>query len=58
MGEGMRKLLCFLLGHDVMATTARRRVCLRCGQREALRRYGEVLAWEEMTDKPLGGTAA
>jgi hypothetical protein len=45
----MRKLLCRLLGHDRMPTRARNRVCLRCGQRETLRDYGHVLAWEEVT---------
>ena len=54
----MRKLLCRLLGHDLMTTSARRRHCLRCGQREMLRRYGQLLAWEEVTDAALGGTAA
>jgi hypothetical protein len=44
----MRKLLCWLLGHDCMTTSARRRVCLRCGQRETLRDYGNVLGWEEV----------
>ena len=31
-----------------MTTSARRRVCLRCGQRETLRDYGNVLGWEEV----------
>jgi hypothetical protein len=31
-----------------MTTSARRRVCLRCGQRETLRNYGNVLGWEEV----------
>jgi hypothetical protein len=43
----MKKLLCWFLGHDRMTTSARRRVCLRCGQRETLHNYGHVLAWEE-----------
>jgi hypothetical protein len=55
----VRKLLCRLLGHDRMTTSARQRVCVRCGQRETLRRYGNVLAWEEVTaGSPLGGTTA
>jgi hypothetical protein len=41
-----------------MASSSKRRSCLRCGQREALRRYGSVLAWEEETASPLGGVAA
>jgi hypothetical protein len=44
----MRKILCWLLGHDCMPTSARRRVCLRCGLRETLRNYGNVLGWEEI----------
>jgi hypothetical protein len=44
----MRKILCRLLGHDCMTTSARRRVCLRCGLREMLRNYGNVLGWEEV----------
>ncbi|HEX9186627.1 MAG TPA: hypothetical protein VGB87_06135 [Vicinamibacteria bacterium] len=44
----MRKMMCWLLGHDCMKTSARRRVCLRCGQRETLRDYGNVLGWEEV----------
>lgn len=43
----MRRILCWFLGHDCMTTSARRRVCLRCGQRETLRDYGNVLGWEE-----------
>ena len=43
----MRRFLCWLLGHDRMTTSARRRICLRCGQRETLRDFGHVLAWEE-----------
>jgi hypothetical protein len=44
----MRKILCWFLGHDCMTTSARRRVCLRCGLRETLRDYGNVLGWEEV----------
>jgi len=44
----MRKFLCRLLGHDRMTTSARQRICLRCGQRERLCQYGSVLAWEEV----------
>jgi hypothetical protein len=40
------KLLCWLFGHDVMTTSARRRTCVRCGQRETLRDYGHVSGWE------------
>ena len=45
----MRGLLCRLFGHDRMTTSARHRVCLRCGQRERLREFGLVVAWEEMS---------
>jgi hypothetical protein len=51
----MRKLLCRLLGHDCMTTSARRRVCLRCGQQETLRNYGNVLGWEEVTKAAESG---
>ena len=43
----MKKLLCRLLGHDLMTTSARRRTCLRCGLRETLRQYGSTTAWGE-----------
>jgi hypothetical protein len=46
--NAMRKLLCWLLDHDRMTTSARHRICLRCGQRETLREYGHVVAWEEV----------
>jgi hypothetical protein len=46
----MSKILCWLLGHDRLATRARYRVCLRCGKRERLRHYGPVLAWEEVAN--------
>jgi hypothetical protein len=45
----MKRLLCWLLGHDRMTTRARQRVCLRCGTRETLRHYGSVMGWEEVT---------
>jgi len=32
-----------------MTTSARHRVCVRCGMRETLRHIGSVAAWEEMT---------
>jgi hypothetical protein len=44
----MAKLLCWLLGHDRMTTSARHRICLRCGTRETLRHYGSVFGWEEV----------
>jgi len=50
----VRKLLCRLLGHDRLTTGSRHRFCLRCGQREALRRFGSVLAWEELGQGVLG----
>jgi hypothetical protein len=45
----MRRLLCWLLGHDRMTNRAAHRTCLRCGLREELRNYGHVRGWEEMT---------
>lgn len=54
----MFKLFCRLLGHDLKETSKRLRSCRRCGQVEALRRYGEVLAWEVVDEEPLGGVAA
>jgi hypothetical protein len=54
----MRKLLCRLLGHNTRADGTRHRWCQRCGLKEALRRYGNVLAWEEVNEQPLGGVAA
>ena len=44
----MKKLMCWLYGHDRMQTRTRLRVCLRCGQREKLCQYGSVLGWEEL----------
>lgn len=44
----MKQLLCWLLGHDRMTTSTRRRVCLRCGTRETLRQFDHVIAWEEV----------
>jgi hypothetical protein len=44
----MRKILCWLLGHDCMTTSARRRVRLCCGLREPLRDYSNVLGWEDV----------
>lgn len=46
----MRKLLCWLLGHDRMPTRTRHRICERCGTRETLRNYGRVVGWEEVTE--------
>jgi hypothetical protein len=42
----MRKLLCWLFGHDHMNTSTRNRICVRCSERETLRHYGAVVAWE------------
>lgn len=44
----MRRLLCWLLGHEHMNTSARHRVCVRCNARQTLRNYGDVLAWEDV----------
>jgi len=52
------KLLCRLIGHDRLASGSRHRVCLRCGQRETLRRFGHVIAWEELTGSTLPGSDA
>ena len=46
----MKKLICWLWGHDRMQTNTRQRVCLRCGQREKLRDFGRVRGWEELAD--------
>jgi hypothetical protein len=43
----MRRLLCWIFGHDSVATSARRRICVRCEHRELLRQFGSVRAWEE-----------
>jgi hypothetical protein len=48
----MKKLLCRLFGHDLMTTSARRRICLRCGLRETLRQYGSTTAWGEGVPGP------
>jgi hypothetical protein len=40
---------CWLLGHDRVTSGAGQRTCRRCGLREALRNYGHVRGWEEMT---------
>jgi hypothetical protein len=45
----MRRLLCWLLGHDRMTGGGAHRTCLRCGMRETLRNYGHVRGWEEVT---------
>jgi hypothetical protein len=50
----MKKWLCWLLGHDHMVTSGRRRVCLRCGLRETRRYFGTVMAWEEVTGTGIG----
>jgi hypothetical protein len=54
----MSRLLCWLLGHDRMTTSPRQRVCLRCGARETLRRYGQVVGWEEVTEAAAAGPGA
>ncbi len=43
----MRRLLCWLLDHSYMMTSARHRICVRCDQRETASYYGQVLAWSE-----------
>ena len=54
----MRKLFCWLLGHDRMASGTAHRTCLRCGMREALRNYGHVQGWEEVTKDAGRGARA
>jgi hypothetical protein len=54
----MRKLLCRLFGHKLMAIGTQERVCQRCGQREMLQRFGSVLAWEELDASANGGSNA
>jgi hypothetical protein len=49
-GMNLKKLMCWIWGHDRMQTGARKRVCLRCGQREKLQQYGRILGWEELPD--------
>ena len=52
----MRDFLCWLLGHDRMITSARQRICLRCGTRETLHHFGNVSGWEEVTKAALRGS--
>jgi len=40
-----------VLGHDHMTTSARHRICLRCGTRETRRHLGIGVAWEEEMPK-------
>jgi len=44
----MRAFLCWLFGHDRMTTSARQRICLRCGTRETRQYYGTTVGWEEV----------
>ena len=44
----MKAFLCWLLGHDRMAISARQRICLRCGTRETRQYYGTTVGWEEV----------
>jgi hypothetical protein len=52
----MRKLLCWLLGHDRMTSGGAHRTCLRCGMQEKLRNYGNVHGWEEVTRSARRGS--
>jgi hypothetical protein len=54
----MQSLLCWLLGHDRMTTSASHRVCLRCGQKERLRNLGNVRGWVELTRTAIRGSSA
>jgi len=49
----MRKVLCWLLGHDRMTSAGAHRRCLRCGMHEKLRDFGNVRGWEAVT-RPAG----
>jgi len=44
----VKKLMCWIWGHDRMQTTPRQRECLRCGQKEKLRHFGGCDGWEEL----------
>ena len=52
----MSKFLCRLLGHDRMTTSARQRICLRCGTRETLRQFGSTSGWEEAATVAIRGS--
>lgn len=54
----MQKFLCRLFGHDRMTTSARQRICVRCGTRETLRMFGRVVAWEELTKAAVPASKA
>ena len=45
----MRKLLCWLFGHERMTSGGAHRRCLRCGMHEKRRNFGHVRGWEEVT---------
>ena len=49
----MGKLLCWLFGHERTSTSARHRVCYRCGLRERQLQIGDVIAWEDLTPRPI-----
>jgi hypothetical protein len=42
----MRRIFCWLFGHQIMAAGPRSRVCIRCNQHEQKRMFGQVVAWE------------
>jgi hypothetical protein len=52
----MSRFLCWLLGHDRMTTSARQRICLRCGARETRRYLGIGVAWEVVTRAAIRGS--
>lgn len=52
----MGKILCWLFGHTVEAAGHGKRVCVRCNQRETLRRFGTVIAWELVTEPAERGS--
>jgi hypothetical protein len=49
----MRKLLCWLFGHERMVTSPRVRECIRCGLRERRLLIGEIIAWENVSVVPV-----
>ncbi len=51
----INKVLCRLFGHNRM-TTNQKRVCLRCGAREILRKFGKVIAWEVVSEIAATGS--
>ena len=51
----MRRILCWLFGHQVEAVGWKERVCARCYQRETMLRFGTVIAWQVVADPAAHG---